>query len=115
MAAGLPNWHALHIYTQNLRRVPALCFLFHKKGVPNPVLIKLCAAGMLVRNYRSHSALLHIPNALFYKDALIAAADQKSVQPPSWRELASDPDVANGRLLELLLLLDIFINLTHKG
>ncbi len=30
-------------------------------------------AGMLVRNYRSHASLLHIPNRLFYKDSLQAS------------------------------------------
>ena len=41
-------------------------------------------AGMLVRNYRSHSSLLQIPNRLFYGDALQAAADQHELLPPRW-------------------------------
>lgn len=39
---------------------------------------------MLVRNYRSHSSLLQIPNRLFYGDALRAAADQQELLPPRW-------------------------------
>lgn len=55
-------------------------------------------AGSLVRNYRSHNSLLMIPNELFYEQALVAAADQSELLPPSWSELdedqASDHDPA---------------------
>ncbi|KAK9799412.1 hypothetical protein WJX73_005424 [Symbiochloris irregularis] len=46
----------------------------------------------LVRNYRSHSTLLRLPNALFYNDSLQAAADQRTVLPPEWaaQQLADD-------------------------
>ena len=36
-------------------------------------------AGMLRRNYRSHSALLSLPNRLFYAQGLLAAAVQSQV------------------------------------
>lgn len=41
-------------------------------------------AGQLVKNYRSHATLLHLPNALFYNETLQAAADQREVLPPQW-------------------------------
>lgn len=44
---------------------------------------------MLVRNYRSHSSLLQIPNRLFYGDSLLAAADQRALLPPRWDPLAA--------------------------
>ena len=37
--------------------------------------------GMLRRNYRSHSALLALPNRLFYSQGLLPAADQQQVSP----------------------------------
>jgi hypothetical protein len=42
---------------------------------------------MLVRNYRSHSTLLQIPNLLFYDNFLIAAAEQAALLPPQWDSL----------------------------
>ena len=49
----------------------------------------MCDAGMLVRNYRSHSSLLQIPNRLFYGDTLLAAAEQTALLPPRWDPFAS--------------------------
>ena len=43
-----------------VERVPELC-----------ASLLLLLAGMLVRNYRSHSSLLQIPNRLFYHDSLL--------------------------------------------
>ena len=50
------------------------------------------SAGQLVRNYRSHSTLLRLPNTLFYRETLQAAADQRAVLPPEWaaQQLRSD-------------------------
>ena len=43
---------------------------------------------MLVRNYRSHAALLEVPSALFYDGALRCAADEADVRAlEGWREL----------------------------
>ncbi|BDA50870.1 probable helicase MOV-10 at C-terminar half [Coccomyxa sp. Obi] len=57
----------------------------HQVDVPRLLEIrKAPATGMLVRNYRSHSSLLQIPNRLFYGDALRAAADQQELLPPHW-------------------------------
>ena len=44
-------------------------------------------AGMLLQNYRSHASLLAIPNRLFYRDQLQAAADQQMLRPPHWETL----------------------------
>ena len=44
----------------------------------------LHAAGMLVRNYRSHERLLELPSRMFYSSALVAAASPDSVLPPAW-------------------------------
>lgn len=54
------------------------------------------AAVQLVRNYRSHASLLHLPNRLFYNDTLVAAADQSIVLPPTWavRQLEGADDEA---------------------
>lgn len=51
-----------------------------------------------MQNYRSHSTLLAIPNALFYNQTLVAAADQSKLLPPAWLELleASHPASAAG-------------------
>ena len=49
----------------------------------------MCDAGMLVRNYRSHSSLLQIPNRLFYGDTLLAAAEQTALLPPRWDPFAA--------------------------
>ena len=42
-----------------------------------------------MRNYRSHSSLLQIPNRLFYGDTLLAAAEQTALLPPRWDPLAA--------------------------
>ena len=44
---------------------------------------------MLRRNYRSHSALLALPNRLFYAQGLLAAADQQQ---------ASNVDIAVSKM-----------------
>ena len=49
-------------------------------------------AGMLLRNYRSHSRLLELPSRLFYSHSLVASAAPQAVQAPAWSELtAPDP------------------------
>jgi superfamily I DNA and/or RNA helicase len=42
---------------------------------------------MLVRNYRSHSTLLQVPNRLFYGESLVAAGKQAQLLPPRWEPL----------------------------
>lgn len=46
-----------------------------------------------MRNYRSHSTLLQLPNRLFYGSALQAAANQRALLPPRWDPTAGEtPD-----------------------
>ncbi|EIE26144.1 P-loop containing nucleoside triphosphate hydrolase protein [Coccomyxa subellipsoidea C-169] len=62
----------------------------HREDVPRLLASNRApATGMLVRNYRSHSSLLQIPNRLFYGDSLLAAADQRALLPPRWDSLAA--------------------------
>ena len=54
--------------------------------------IRFPDAGMLLRNYRSHSRLLELPSRLFYSHSLVASAAPQAVQAPAWSELtAPDP------------------------